>query len=93
MELFWIDASGERARLRPRAAGETREFHTYAGHVWLVTDAAMARRWDFLRRAGGGSRKLTDGPQKENSAAETAHFPTIQESPDGNGGAIAKITM
>ncbi len=37
-EVFWVNESGERrpyGRLRP---GETKEFHTYAGHVWLVTD-------------------------------------------------------
>lgn len=39
VELFWVDESGERksyGRVRP---GETVEQHTYAGHVWLVTDA------------------------------------------------------
>jgi len=38
VEVFWVDETGERrpyGRLRP---DETREFHTYAGHVWLVTD-------------------------------------------------------
>jgi dipeptidyl-peptidase 4 len=39
VEVFWVNESGERrpyGRLRP---GETKEFHTYAGHVWLVTDS------------------------------------------------------
>ena len=39
VEVFWVDESGERkpyGRLRP---SETKEFHTYAGHVWLVTDS------------------------------------------------------
>ncbi len=39
VDVFWVNEDGERlsyGRLRP---GETKEFHTYAGHVWLVTDA------------------------------------------------------
>ncbi len=39
VELFWVDDSGERksyGRVRP---GQTMEQHTYAGHVWLVTDS------------------------------------------------------
>jgi dipeptidyl-peptidase 4 len=39
VEVFWVNESGDRrpyGRLQP---GETREFHTYAGHVWLVTDS------------------------------------------------------
>jgi dipeptidyl aminopeptidase/acylaminoacyl peptidase len=40
VDVFWVDESGERkpyGRLRP---GEAKEFHTYAGHVWLVTDSS-----------------------------------------------------
>ena len=39
VEVFWVDEGGERkpyGRLRP---GETKEFHTYAGHVWLLADS------------------------------------------------------
>ena len=39
VEIFWVDAGGERksyGRVRP---GDTKEISTYAGHVWLVTDA------------------------------------------------------
>ena len=39
VDVFWVSEDGERlpyGRLRP---AETKEFHTYAGHVWLVTDA------------------------------------------------------
>ena len=39
VDVFWVNEGGERLpydRLRP---GELKEFHTYAGHVWLVTDA------------------------------------------------------
>lgn len=38
VDVFWVNEGGERkpyGRIRP---DETREFHTYSGHVWLVTD-------------------------------------------------------
>ena len=38
VELFWLDSTGGRkgyGRLRP---GQERRQHTFAGHVWLVTD-------------------------------------------------------
>jgi dipeptidyl aminopeptidase/acylaminoacyl peptidase len=39
VELFWLDTDGKRqsyGRLRP---GDERSQHTFAGHVWLVSDA------------------------------------------------------
>jgi dipeptidyl aminopeptidase/acylaminoacyl peptidase len=39
VDVFWVNEGKERifyGRLRP---DEKKEFHTYAGHVWLVTDA------------------------------------------------------
>ena len=39
VDVYWVNESDARifyGRLRP---DESREFHTYAGHVWLVTDA------------------------------------------------------
>ncbi len=39
VELYWLDTEGKRqsyGRLRP---GDERSQHTFAGHVWLVTDA------------------------------------------------------
>jgi dipeptidyl aminopeptidase/acylaminoacyl peptidase len=39
VEIFWINGSGERRSYGWLNAGETKKFHTYAGHVWQVTDA------------------------------------------------------
>jgi dipeptidyl-peptidase 4 len=38
VEVYWVDQSGERrsyGRVRP---GQTTDFQTYAGHVWLLSD-------------------------------------------------------
>lgn len=36
VELFWLDAEGQRRSYGKLAAGARREQHTYAGHVWLA---------------------------------------------------------
>jgi dipeptidyl aminopeptidase/acylaminoacyl peptidase len=40
ISLFWIDSEGGRKAYGTLAAGESREQHSFAGHVWLATDAA-----------------------------------------------------
>jgi dipeptidyl aminopeptidase/acylaminoacyl peptidase len=37
VDIFWIDPDGKRVAYGSLRAGESRENHTYAGHVWLVT--------------------------------------------------------
>ena len=36
VDVFWVDGDGKRQPYGRLAAGETHEFHTYVGHVWLV---------------------------------------------------------
>jgi dipeptidyl-peptidase-4 len=38
IRLFWIDTEGNRQSYGSVRPGERREQHTFAGHVWLVTD-------------------------------------------------------
>jgi len=38
VELFWLDAEGQRRSYGKLLAGGEREQHTFAGHVWLVVD-------------------------------------------------------
>ena len=38
VDVFWLDAEGERRPYGTVQAGQEREQHTFAGHVWLVTD-------------------------------------------------------
>ena len=39
VEVFWVDENGDRRPYGRILPGQARELHTYAGHVWLVTDA------------------------------------------------------
>ncbi|HYG24049.1 MAG TPA: DPP IV N-terminal domain-containing protein [Verrucomicrobiae bacterium] len=38
LNFFWIDPDGNRQRYGTLRPGETREQHTYAGHVWMATE-------------------------------------------------------
>ncbi len=40
VELFWLDSGGDRQSYGKLAAGAEKRQHTYAGHVWLITNAA-----------------------------------------------------
>ena len=39
IEMFWVDAAGARKSYGKLPAGQSTTQQTYAGHVWLVTDA------------------------------------------------------
>ena len=39
VELFWLDGGGRRNNYGTLAAGDERDQHTYAGHVWEVVDS------------------------------------------------------
>ena len=63
VELFWVDSDGDRKPYGKLNPGETRSQHTFAGHVWLVVDAAGTP----LRRVEGAAesrRVLVNGPRK-----------------------------
>jgi dipeptidyl-peptidase 4 len=79
-----VDQAGERkpyGRLRP---GETKEFHTYAGHVWLVTDALgsplgfFEATADTLEVEIDGKPSKAEPPRGRNGQRRSAG------SPDGN---------
>ena len=40
IELFWVDASGERKSYGKLPAGQSNTQQTYAGHVWLLADVS-----------------------------------------------------
>jgi len=39
VELFWLDPEGQRRSYGRLAAGEQRQQHTFAGHVWVAADS------------------------------------------------------
>jgi dipeptidyl-peptidase 4 len=89
VELFWLDEGGERksyGRVRP---GSERSQHTFAGHVWLVTDTvgtplSVFEATDTPGRAVVGGAAPTGPAPVEKPKREPG------ESPDGNWVAFMK---
>ncbi len=84
VEIFWVDEGGDRkpyGRVRP---GQTSEFHTYAGHVWLVTDQA-GNPFGYFEATPDVLEVNIDGLPKNDGVPVSPRIqPNPDESPDGN---------
>jgi dipeptidyl-peptidase-4 len=61
VELYWIDTEGQRkgyGRIRP---GQERPQHTFAGHVWMLTDRLGTALATFEATEAPGRAVLEDG--------------------------------
>ena len=95
VDLFWIDTQGQRQAYGSIEAGKTRSQHTYAGHVWLVTDKQGLPLAAFEAREGSGTaiideqsdlhKSLQESSLSEDRANDRPLFANRQEglSPDG----------
>lgn len=63
VELVWIDPSGNKRSYGFLEAGEERDQHTFAGHVWAIFDDEKRLRGVFEGRRGGGIARIA-GPPK-----------------------------
>lgn len=82
IELFWVDGGGSRKSYGKLAAGEDREQHTFAGHVWLATTGsgkpvAVFRATEQRRDA------VIDGSAKIESSRRRRNGTDAGKSPDG----------
>ena len=59
LTLNWIDSSGGRREYGTVKPGETRNQHTFAGHVWLFSDAD-GKELGCVRAESGGSNVVID---------------------------------
>ena len=88
VELLWIDPMGERLSYGKLAPAESRSQHTFAGHVWLITNMSGSP----LRRVEGGteprrvivdgSRKITETKKRHSEQNRSASGDQVS-SPDG----------
>jgi len=67
VRLFWLDSEGQRQSYGRLTAGASREQHTFAGHVWLVTDSAGKPLAVFEADEAGGEAEITGEPPKARS--------------------------
>ena len=81
VEVFWVDESGERKPYGRVPSGQTKEFHTYAGHVWLVTDSSgsplgfFEATPDTLEVAVDGKPEKTEPPHSHRNRRESGQPP------------------
>ena len=83
VEVFWIDSEGERRNYGRVHAGARREQHTFAGHVWLVTDA-LGQPLAVFEADEAGLEAEIDGRAAEPERRTTRRRPPEgTASPDG----------
>lgn len=89
---WWMTEDGERRRYAAIHPGERYEQHTFAGHVWLVTDGAGKIFGVFEATAGGGEAVIEEkGPTRGTPAARPrSNRVRGPESPDGRWRALIK---
>ena len=87
VKLFWLDPEGRRQSYGALGPGETRDQHTFAGHVWLVTDAEGKSWHVFEAKEDGGEASITGERPKARKAPEKRRAvrpPPSGTSPDGH---------
>lgn len=84
VRLFWINPEGEQVPYGDLAAGAEREQHTYAGHVWLITDPA-GDRLAVIEADDAPRAVLIDGKGVVEDSPRGPRRPSGRgaESPDG----------
>ncbi|MBN2505703.1 MAG: prolyl oligopeptidase family serine peptidase [Verrucomicrobia bacterium] len=97
VELFWLDAEGERRSYGRLRAGESRRQHTFAGHVWLVADSAGRPLAVFEAEEGGATAEITGAPGARKPAWREGRprrrdrgGPPHDTSPDGRWRAVVR---
>ncbi len=92
VELFWLDAGGRRRSYGRLAAGQQRDQHTYAGHVWEVVDRqgsvlAVFEAEEAPTRAEITGKGAADRPERR----KLRQRPRPRgESPDGKWAALVR---
>lgn len=84
LNIFWVDGDGQRRPYGTVGPNETREQHTFAGHVWLVTSADGAVVGVFEATEAPGVAILDSRPARRRRPPEAASRPEPSGlSPDG----------
>ncbi|MCP5518861.1 MAG: DPP IV N-terminal domain-containing protein [Verrucomicrobiales bacterium] len=82
--LFWVDSAGARQPYGTIAAGASRAQHTFAGHVWLVTDESGATLAVFEAVEEGGEAVVDGNARERPERARSPERPRRSgRSPDG----------
>jgi dipeptidyl aminopeptidase/acylaminoacyl peptidase len=90
VDIFWLDADGERKPYGTVRAGQEHQQHTFAGHVWLASDRQGKVLAVFEATEEPGTALVDGGPrgdklaqEKPRRRRELAGTPREADSPDG----------
>ncbi|MBN2327880.1 MAG: DPP IV N-terminal domain-containing protein [Candidatus Omnitrophica bacterium] len=83
VDLFWIDASGRRQSYGSLQPGESREQHSYEGHVWLAADKEGKTLGVFECAREPGDAVIDGIITQAEEASEPSPLPPEGASPDG----------
>ena len=86
VELFWLDPDGNRRSYGTLGAGESREMHTFAGHVWLVVDelGRSLAAFEAADKPGDADIPATTPARTRPATTREPERPTTRDqSPDG----------
>ena len=90
VQLFWISATGQRQQYATLHPGQQYEQHTFAGHVWLVTDKEGKTLGVFEATEGDGDAVIDDKPRAPTEVKPAIPEPVEGTSPDGHWLAFTK---
>jgi len=87
VDIYWIDSERQRKHYATIAAGEQYRQHTFAGHVWLVTDKDGKPLLTFMAEEEAGDAVIDEETIKEAANRRPQRGPRgprpQAESPDG----------
>jgi dipeptidyl-peptidase-4 len=91
VQVYWIDSEGERRYYATVRAGQHHQQHTYAGHVWLVTDRDGKNLAVFVAAEEAGDAVIDENCIQEAGPKEKPkQVRPSGESPDGKWFAFLK---
>ncbi len=91
VQVHWIDSEGERRYYATVLAGQHHQQHTYAGHVWLVTDRDGKNLAVFIATEEAGDAVIDESCIQEAAPKEKPkQVRPSGESPDGKWFAFLK---
>jgi len=94
VEVYWIDSERQRKRYATVAAGAQHRQHTYAGHVWVVTDNEGKMLAAFMAEEAAADAVIDEQTIREAANRRGPRGPrgarSRAESPDGKWSAFIK---
>jgi dipeptidyl aminopeptidase/acylaminoacyl peptidase len=84
VEVYWVDSRSERRHYTTIRAGQQHQQHTYAGHVWLITDKAGKTLAVFVATEEAGEAVIDDNSIRKAAAkGKPRAVRSRGKSPDG----------